>query len=92
MTEAQFPYEIPSWPMESLLDLQMGHDDLGADPFIASDFTLTMQEGLDSSWSPEQFSWATEHPVKSSTSRPYPQMWYDAGLVRQDRAGMKTTR
>ncbi|KAJ5194314.1 hypothetical protein N7491_001651 [Penicillium cf. griseofulvum] len=90
MTEAQFPYDITSWPMESLLDSQMGHDELGADPFIASDFSLTMQEGLNPFWGTEEFSWANEHPVKSSISRPYPQMWYDAGLVRQDRAEMKT--
>jgi hypothetical protein len=91
MTEAQFPYDITSWPMESLVDLHMGqHDELSPHPFIASDFPLTMQEGLDPSWAGEQFSWVNEYPIKSTAFQPYPQMWYDAGLVREDCGGTKT--
>ncbi|KAJ5824925.1 hypothetical protein N7447_007265 [Penicillium robsamsonii] len=90
MTEAQFPYGITSCPMESLIDSHMGqHEELGQHPFIASDFPLTMQDGLDPFWAAEQFNWVNEYPVKSTTPQPYPQMWYEAGLVRQDR-GMKT--
>ncbi|KAJ5372973.1 hypothetical protein N7517_004979 [Penicillium concentricum] len=90
MTEAQFPYEITSWPVESLIDSYMGqYDELGQHPFIASDFPLTMQDGLDPSWAAEEFNWVNEYPVKSTTFQPYPQMWYDAGLVRQD-CGMKS--
>ncbi|KAJ5229209.1 hypothetical protein N7489_009917 [Penicillium chrysogenum] len=91
MTEAQFPCDITSWPMESLVDLHMGqHDELSPHPFIASDFPLTMQEGLDPSWAGEQFSWVNEYPIKSTAFQPYPQMWYDAGLVREDCGGTKT--
>jgi hypothetical protein len=91
MTEAQFPYDINSWPMESLVDSHMGqHDELSPHPFIASDFPLTMQGGLDPSWAAEQFSWVNEYPVKPTAFQPYPQMWYDAGLVREDCGGTKT--
>ncbi|KAJ6179758.1 hypothetical protein N7519_010219 [Penicillium mononematosum] len=91
MTEAQFPYDITSWPMESLVDSHMGqHDELSPHPFIASDYPLTMQEGLDPSWGGEQFSWVNEYPAKSTAFQPYPQMWYDAGLVREDCGGTKT--
>ncbi|KAI2740638.1 hypothetical protein DTO013E5_8517 [Penicillium roqueforti] len=90
MTEAQFPYETTSWPMESLIDLHVGqHDELGLHPFIASDFPLTMQEGLDPSRAIEQLSWVDEYPVKSTAFQPYPQTWYDAGLVREDCGGTK---
>ncbi|KAJ5171196.1 uncharacterized protein N7500_003979, partial [Penicillium coprophilum] len=89
MTEApQFPYEITSWAMDSLGDLHMGQDELGQYPFIASESPLTIQDGLDPSWAGEQFNWVNEYPIKSTAFQPYPQLWYDAGLVRQD-CGMK---
>ncbi|KAF4766587.1 hypothetical protein HAV15_011005 [Penicillium sp. str.  len=91
MTEAQFPYEITSWPMESLVNSHMGqHDELSPHPFIASDFPVPTQEELDASWTTEQFNWANEYPVKSTAFQPYPQMWYDAGLVREECGGKKT--
>ncbi|KAJ5502590.1 hypothetical protein N7463_005464 [Penicillium fimorum] len=77
MAEAQFPYEIISWPMESFVDSHMGqYDELGQHPLIASDFPLTMQDGLDPSWAAEQFNWVNEYPVKSTTFQPYPQMCF----------------
>ncbi|CAI7651034.1 unnamed protein product [Penicillium glandicola] len=90
MDEAQFPYETTSWSMESLLDLHMGHhDELDPHPFVASDFHVTMQEALDPSWT-QQFGWVNEHPVKPTGFQPYPQIWYEAGLVREGCGGMKT--
>ena len=90
MTEAQFLYDTTSWPMGSLGDLHRGqHDELGPHRFIASDFPLTMQEGLDPSRAIEQLSWVDEYPVKSTAFQPYPQTWYDAGLVREDCGGTK---
>ncbi|KAJ5963969.1 uncharacterized protein N7479_003845 [Penicillium vulpinum] len=90
MTEAQFPLETTSWSMETLGDSYMGqHDELGPGPFIATDFPLTMQDALDPSWAVEQFGWIDGYPVKSTAFQPYPQIWYEAGLVRQDCGGVK---
>jgi hypothetical protein len=86
MTGAEFPYDIASWPMDNLVDFDMGpgpNDELNLRPFIASDFALTGNEELDPSWR-EQTRWLNDYPAKSSASQPYPQSWYDAGLVRQD--------
>ncbi|EKV09941.1 hypothetical protein PDIG_28290 [Penicillium digitatum PHI26] len=91
MIDAQFPYEITSWPMESLVDSRMEQrDELSPHPFIAGDFPLPIQEGLDSSWTAEQFNWIEETPVKLTTFQPYPQIWYDAGLVRENCGGKRT--
>lgn len=85
MTQAQHPYDIASWPIDNLVDLQMGpYDELELAPFIASDFPSTAEIGLDYSWAAAQLNCANEYPIKSNTSQPYPQSWYEAGLVRQE--------
>jgi hypothetical protein len=81
MTEATH-FDMPDWPMENLLDQQtMASQDLSPHPFIASDFPFPMQEDLDPTWC-EQFNW-NEYTPKTNTIQPYPQLWYEAGLVRQ---------
>lgn len=86
MTEAQVPFEI-AWPTESL-DIGMGlSNELGPYPFIASDFPLTLDEGLGLSGTAEQPNWVSE-PAKSTATQPYPQSWYDFGLVRRDCGGI----
>lgn len=87
--ETQFFYDIASWPMDNLVDLQMGaYDEVGLVPFIASDFPSTAEIGLNYSWSREQPNWTNEYSIKSDASQPYPQSWYEAGLVRQDHEWM----
>ncbi|KAJ5787639.1 hypothetical protein N7457_002629 [Penicillium paradoxum] len=80
MTESSFPFHIASWPMENL-DFHMGpSDELGPYPFIASDFPLTTDEGLDPFWTAEQLNWVNTYPTKAAATQPYPQSWYDFGL------------
>ncbi|KAJ5143308.1 uncharacterized protein N7515_002095 [Penicillium bovifimosum] len=87
MTETHFRYDMASWPgMDGLIDFQMGpgsSDDFDFHPFIAGDFPLTADEELDPSWT-EHSRWLNDYPAKVSAAQPYPQSWYDAGLVKQD--------
>jgi hypothetical protein len=79
MTDAT-QFDMPAWPMDNLLDQQtLASQDLSPHPFIAGDFPLAFQEELDPVWS-EQFNW-NEYTPKTNTLQPYPQLWYEAGLV-----------
>jgi hypothetical protein len=75
-------FDMPTWPMDTLDQQTMASQDLSPHPFIASDFPFAMQEDQDPTWS-EQFNW-NEYTPKANTFQPYPQLWYEAGLVRQD--------
>ncbi|KAJ5542833.1 hypothetical protein N7535_005257 [Penicillium sp. DV-2018c] len=93
MTEAHFSYDMVSWPgMDGLVDFHMGpgsSDDFDLHPFIAGDLPLTADEDLDPSWTDTR--WLNSYPVKPSATQPYPQSWYDAGLVKGDCGGMNTS-
>jgi len=80
MTETQFPY---AWHVEGFQAMPMGHDQFDQ-PFITSDFSLTVQEVLDPNWTAEQLTSMNTYQAKTNAFQPYPQLWYEAGLVRQD--------
>jgi hypothetical protein len=80
MTDTQSSY---TWQVEGFQALPMGQDQFDQ-PFIASDFPLAVQEELDSSWAAEQLNMINTYQAKTSAFQPYPQSWYEAGLVRQD--------
>jgi hypothetical protein len=88
MTDTQLPYP---WHVDNFQAMPLGQDQFDQ-PFIASDFPLAVQEVLDSSWAAEQFHLINTYQFKTSTGQPYPQSWYEAGLVRQDCGMNQDTR